>query len=81
MPIYRNFQSNGANWPRLKLLQEGGSTPVLPTLPVIRVDLLHTEQIVQRHLSSTVFTPEGIQNARAFCVAFYSIFDLAKIYL
>ena len=32
----------------------GGSFPVPPTPPVIRVVLLRTEQIVQRHFHSTV---------------------------
>ena len=36
------------------ILQEGGSTHVLSTQPVIRVVLLHKKQIAQRFLSSTV---------------------------
>ena len=36
------------------ILQEGGSTHVSPTQPVIRVVLLHKKQIVQRFLSYTV---------------------------
>ena len=36
------------------ILQVGGSTPAPPTLPVIRVVLLHTERIIQYYLSSTV---------------------------
>ena len=35
---------------------------VLPTLPVIRVVLLHTEQIVQRHFSSTVCGMSTLKN-------------------
>ena len=39
----------------IPILQVGGSSPAPPTLPVIRVVLLHTEQIVQRHFSSVVY--------------------------
>ena len=40
------------------ILQEGGSTPVPPTPPVIRVVLLHTEQFVESLDSQTVFSKE-----------------------
>ena len=38
------------------ILQEGGSTPVPSTPPVVRVVLLHTEQIVQGLFGFTVCT-------------------------
>ena len=37
------------------ILQEEGSTPISPTLPVIRVVFLHTEHIVQGLLGFTVY--------------------------
>ena len=45
------------NWKLLKIgiLQVGEFSPAPSTPPVIRVVLIHIEQIVQRHNSSTVF--------------------------
>ena len=51
MPIYRNFQSNGAKWPSLKLWKYIYNVP--PTQLVFRLVLLHTEAFVWRHISTT----------------------------
>ena len=45
------FEDTRKNVP---ILQVGGSSPASPTPSVIRKILRHTEQIVQRHNSSTV---------------------------
>ena len=60
----------------LPIFQEGGSTPVPPTHPVIRVVLLHTEQIVQRFLGSTVLHAHGIQMLIALAVKKTKIYTL-----
>ena len=41
------------------ILQVGGSVAAPPTQPVIRIVLLHTEQIVQSYLSSSVLSKDS----------------------